>query len=43
MSTGLILELLVNTHDAVSGATPYKVREIVTSRDGASCQPDDAQ
>ncbi len=34
MSTGLILELLVNTHDAVSGATPYKVREIVTSRDG---------
>lgn len=29
MSTGLILEVLVNTHDAVSGNTPYKVREIV--------------
>jgi glycosyltransferase involved in cell wall biosynthesis len=37
MSTGLILELLVNTHDAVSGATPYKVREIVTSRDDGAC------
>ncbi len=29
MSTGLILEVLVNTHDAVSGNTPYKVRELV--------------
>jgi glycosyltransferase involved in cell wall biosynthesis len=33
MSTGLILEILVNTHDAVSGATPYKVREIVRGKD----------
>jgi len=39
MSTGLILELLVSTHDAVSGATPYKVREIVTSRTGGACTP----
>ncbi|MDO9082773.1 MAG: glycosyltransferase family 2 protein [Humidesulfovibrio sp.] len=29
MSTGLILELLVNTHDAVSGNMPFKVREVV--------------
>ncbi|MHC1699512.1 MAG: glycosyltransferase family 2 protein [Humidesulfovibrio sp.] len=29
MSTGLILELLVNTYDVVSGNMPYKVREIV--------------
>jgi hypothetical protein len=34
MSTGLILEVLVNTHDAVSGATPYKVREIVRQKPG---------
>ena len=43
MSTGLILEVLVNTHDAVSGATPYKVREIVTSRGAGTvggCAPD---
>jgi len=41
MSTGLILELLVNTHDAVAGAMPYKVREIVTSRgaDAKVCEP----
>lgn len=32
MSTGFTLEVLVNTHDAVSGTMPYKVREIVTSR-----------
>ena len=45
MSTGLILEVLVNTHDAVSGATPYKVREIVTSRGAGTvggCAPDAA-
>jgi len=29
MSTGLILEVLVNTHDAVSGTMPFKVRELV--------------
>lgn len=29
MSTGLILEMLTNTLDAVSGAMPFKVREIV--------------
>lgn len=40
MSTGLILELLVNTQEAVSGATPFKVREIVTSRDAASAPRD---
>jgi len=29
MSTGLILEVLVNTHDVVSGNRPFKVREVV--------------
>ena len=29
MSTGLILEVLVNTHDVASGNMPFKVREVV--------------
>jgi hypothetical protein len=29
MSTGLMLEVLVNTYDVVSGNMPFKVREVV--------------
>jgi len=39
MSTGLILEVLVNTHDAVSGNMPYKVREIVRGDTNAQTPP----
>ncbi len=37
MSSGLILEILVNTHDAVAGVMPFKVREIVTTRKTPAC------